>query len=247
MWPRSRGSIADGQQAFRALKYAPFPVVGGAGRHGARRRLRDPAPLRRRCRRTPRPTWGSVEVGVGVIPGWGGCKEMLGRWSTNPKRPGGPMPPVAKVFETDQHRRGFDVGRGGARRRSSCARTRRRHDEPRPPARRRQGEGAGAARRRLHAARSRWSSSLPGPSGRVGAGDGGRRLPRRAARRPRTTRWSPGASPASLTGGDTDVTETVSEDELSRLEREAFIALVKTPAPSPASSTCSTPASRCAN
>ena len=33
-----------------------------------------------------------------------------------------------------------------------------------------------------------------------------------------------------LTGGDTDVTATVSGDELSRLEREAFLALVRTPA-----------------
>jgi 3-hydroxyacyl-CoA dehydrogenase len=33
-----------------------------------------------------------------------------------------------------------------------------------------------------------------------------------------------------LTGGDTDVTVKVAEDELSRLEREAFLALIKTPA-----------------
>jgi 3-hydroxyacyl-CoA dehydrogenase len=33
-----------------------------------------------------------------------------------------------------------------------------------------------------------------------------------------------------VTGGDTDSTATVSEDELSRLEREAFLALVRTPA-----------------
>ena len=43
---------------------------------------------------------GLVEVGVGVIPGWGGCKEMTTRWATNPQRPGGPMPGVVKVFET---------------------------------------------------------------------------------------------------------------------------------------------------
>ena len=33
-----------------------------------------------------------------------------------------------------------------------------------------------------------------------------------------------------VTGGDADVTDTVGEDELSRLEREAFLALVKTQA-----------------
>ena len=43
---------------------------------------------------------GLVEVGVGLIPGWGGCKEMLLRWWDNKRRPGGPMPVVSKVFET---------------------------------------------------------------------------------------------------------------------------------------------------
>ncbi|MFX8114408.1 hypothetical protein ABTL09_19490, partial [Acinetobacter baumannii] len=42
---------------------------------------------------------GLVEVGVGLIPGWGGCKEMLARWAANPKFPKGPMPATAKAFE----------------------------------------------------------------------------------------------------------------------------------------------------
>jgi 3-hydroxyacyl-CoA dehydrogenase len=33
-----------------------------------------------------------------------------------------------------------------------------------------------------------------------------------------------------VTGGDTDPTETLTEDDLSRLEREAFMALLRTPA-----------------
>jgi 3-hydroxyacyl-CoA dehydrogenase len=33
---------------------------------------------------------GLVEAGVGIIPGWGGCKELLGRAFSNPKRKGGP-------------------------------------------------------------------------------------------------------------------------------------------------------------
>jgi hypothetical protein len=32
-----------------------------------------------------------------------------------------------------------------------------------------------------------------------------------------------------LTGGDTDVTETLSEEDLLKLEREAFLALIQTP------------------
>ena len=42
---------------------------------------------------------GLVEVGVGLIPGWGGCKEMLNRWATLGRLPKGPMPFVAKAFE----------------------------------------------------------------------------------------------------------------------------------------------------
>jgi 3-hydroxyacyl-CoA dehydrogenase len=32
-----------------------------------------------------------------------------------------------------------------------------------------------------------------------------------------------------VTGGDTDITETLSEDDLSKLERSAFMDLVRTP------------------
>ena len=51
------------------------------------------------CRRMPKPTPGLVECGVGLIPGWGGCKEMLTRWKANPKMPKGPMPTPIKIFE----------------------------------------------------------------------------------------------------------------------------------------------------
>ncbi len=43
---------------------------------------------------------GLVEVGVGLVPAWGGCKELLRRWLEYPKRPAGPMPAIAQVFET---------------------------------------------------------------------------------------------------------------------------------------------------
>src|SRR3546814_5066818 len=43
---------------------------------------------------------GLVEAGVGVVPAWGGCKELLSRYARDPRRPKGPMPPVAAAFET---------------------------------------------------------------------------------------------------------------------------------------------------
>jgi 3-hydroxyacyl-CoA dehydrogenase len=43
---------------------------------------------------------GLVECGVGLVPAWGGCTEMLARWAANKMMPKGPMPAAAKVFET---------------------------------------------------------------------------------------------------------------------------------------------------
>ena len=88
-----------GQQVYKALKYAPFPVVGapaGMALGGGCEILLHCAAVQAHAETY----MGLVEVGVGVIPGWGGCKELLQRWVTNPKRPGGLIPPVVKAFET---------------------------------------------------------------------------------------------------------------------------------------------------
>ena len=71
--------------------------------------------------------------------------------------------------------------------------------------------------------------SLPGPSARVAlemAVDGffqqGKATPHDVV--------VSGALARVLSGGDTDITETLREDDVTRLEREAFISLLKTPA-----------------
>ena len=98
MWDAIGASIRQGQRAFRALEHAPFPTVaaphGMALGGGCETVLACPA-----VQAHAELYMGLVEVGVGVVPGWGGIREMLERWSTSPKRPGGPMPPVAKAFE----------------------------------------------------------------------------------------------------------------------------------------------------
>ena len=43
---------------------------------------------------------GLVECGVGLLPGWGGNGELLDRLAKAPMMPRGPMPAVAKAFET---------------------------------------------------------------------------------------------------------------------------------------------------
>jgi 3-hydroxyacyl-CoA dehydrogenase len=98
-WGEIEKLIAAGQQTYKALKYAPFPVVsapsGMALGGGCELLLHSDA-----VQAHAESYIGLVECGVGVVPGWGGCKEMLTRWQNSGALPRGPMPAVAKVFET---------------------------------------------------------------------------------------------------------------------------------------------------
>jgi 3-hydroxyacyl-CoA dehydrogenase len=151
---------------------------------------------------------------------------MTVRWVTNKGRPGGPMPPVAKVFET-----------------ISTAKVSTSADEARELLFLRPTDGVTMNRDRLLAdAKARALAlveagyrppeppalALPGPSGRAAlamAVDGfrasGLATPHDEVVAQRLA--------VVVTGGDADVTEPLSEDDLSRLEREAFLDLIKTP------------------
>jgi 3-hydroxyacyl-CoA dehydrogenase len=98
-WSQIEKSVAAGQQTYKALKYAPFPVVsapaGMALGGGCEILLHSDA-----IQAHAESYIGLVECGVGVVPGWGGCKEMLSRWSASGLLPHGPMPAPSKVFET---------------------------------------------------------------------------------------------------------------------------------------------------
>ncbi len=225
MWPAIEASVAEGQKAFKAMKYAPFPVVGapsGMALGGGCEILLHCSAVQAHAESYI----GLVEVGVGVIPGWGGCKEMTMRWATNPKRPGGPMPGVAKVFET-----------------ISTATVATSAEEAKGLLFLRETDGITMNRDRLLADAKRKALELvaagyqppepveiplPGPSGKValdmavqGFRATGQATPHDAVVADRLA--------TVLTGGDTDPTETLTEDDLSRLEREAFLALIQTP------------------
>jgi 3-hydroxyacyl-CoA dehydrogenase len=99
MWPMLDDLIGQGQAAYKAVKFASFPIVGapsGMALGGGCEILLHCAAVQAHAETY----MGLVEVGVGLVPGWGGCKEMLLRWQPGPKDPKGPMPPVAAVFET---------------------------------------------------------------------------------------------------------------------------------------------------
>jgi 3-hydroxyacyl-CoA dehydrogenase len=98
-WSEIEKLLVAGQQTYQALKYAPFPVVsapaGMALGGGCEILLHSDA-----VQAHAETYIGLVECGVGLLPAWGGCKEMLARWSTAKVLPHGPMPAPSKVFET---------------------------------------------------------------------------------------------------------------------------------------------------
>ncbi len=79
MWQQVEGFVARGQKTFMDLKFSDFPVVsapsGMALGGGCEILLASDAVQAHAETYT-----GLVEVGVGLIPGWGGCKEMILRF-----------------------------------------------------------------------------------------------------------------------------------------------------------------------
>lgn len=82
-WDAVENFVKKGQNTYMEMKYAPFPVVsasyGMAIGGGCEVLLHSDAIVAHVETYT-----GLVETGVGVIPGWGGCKEMLLRCSYLP-------------------------------------------------------------------------------------------------------------------------------------------------------------------
>ncbi len=91
--------VKDGQDTYKRLKYANFPVVGAPSGMA----LGGGCEVLLHCDAVQAHSelyMGLVELGVGLIPAWGGCAELLTRATDNPKLPKGPMPAVISVFET---------------------------------------------------------------------------------------------------------------------------------------------------
>ena len=168
------------QASTQALRYADVPVIvapagltlgGGCeiALHGDRVQAAAESYI------------GLVEVGVGLIPGGGGTKEMLARAVDGlPANHPDLLPFVQRGVRDDRLRQGLDERR--RRQAPRLPRRRRsRHDEPRAADGRRQGVRARARARGLPAA-----GAADGDSGRRrdGAGGAQARHPPRVARRP---------------------------------------------------------------
>ncbi len=222
MWDEVKAMLKGGQDTYMALKYAPFPVVGapsGLALGGGCEILLHCDALQAHAETYV----GLVEVGVGVIPGWGGCKELLTRWTVNQRRPGGPMPPVIKAFET-----------------ISVATVAKSAPEAYDYLFLREGDGITMNRDRLLAdAKAKALSmvddytppepveiNLPGPTARVAMEMGVDGFAKLGMVTPHDKVVADGLIEV-LSGGDTDITESMSEQDLLDLELEQFMRLAR--------------------
>ena len=224
-WDQIDALIGGGQQTYKALKYAPFPVVGapvGMALGGGCEVLLHCDALQAHAETY----MGLVEVGVGLIPGWGGCKELLQRWYGSEQRPGGPMPPVVQTFETISMAQVAQSAGEGRRFQFLRARDRITMNRDRVLADAKQlalelvADYAPPIETPVH---------LPGRSAQVAlrmAVDG-------FAKSGKATPYDVVVGDALaqvLSGGDTDITEELDEDALLTLERRAFMGLIRRPA-----------------
>jgi len=223
MWPAIEQGISEGQDAYMKLKYAPFPVVsavaGMALGGGCEITLHSDA-----IQAHAESYMGLVEVGVGVIPGWGGCKELITRAITNKRRPGGPMPALAQVFEA-----------------ISTAKVSTSAMEARDMLILREGDGITMNRRRLladakakalklaenYAPPKPVEISLPGPSAKAAFDMAVEGFVQQGKATPHDQVVS-SALGNVVSGGKTDITEVVTEKQLLALELENFMSLIRT-------------------
>jgi 3-hydroxyacyl-CoA dehydrogenase len=227
-WALLEKSTTNFQQANMTIKYSPTPVVvapvgrvlGGGCEivmHGQKVRAAAETYL------------GLVEVGAGLIPAGGGCKELLARWQTmTPEQ--GPFPASRHVFEvvavaTVSTSAAEAVGYGFLRKSDAISLDRERLLAD-----------AKADALALADAKDRgeWQPPTP-PTFRL-PGEGGRlvleqqvdnlRLQGKASEHDAVVA---GKLAFVLTGGNATANDTLTEQDILDLEREAFVSLAGMP------------------
>jgi len=224
-WTQIEATVRQGQQALCAMKYAPVPVVGAPSGMA----LGGGCEILLHCdsvQAHAEAYMGLVEVGVGLVPGWGGCKELVLRWMHERGRPGGPMPAVSQVFEC-----------------ISTARVARSAHEAEEMKLLRTTDGITMNRDRLLAdAKARALEllpnytppeppapvHLPGETGEVALGLAVQSFVQMGKATPHDQVVA-GALARVLCGGDTDIVDAVDEQQLYDLECAALVSLAKHP------------------
>lgn len=223
-WSEIEKLIFAGQSTFSLLKYAPFPVVAapsGMALGGGCEVLLHSDAVQAHAELYA----GLVECGVGLIPGWGGCKEMLARWTSAPGTAKGPMPAPTKVFEMVSS---ATVSKSAAQAKEMKLM--------------REGDSISMNRYRLLADAKAKALSLvdgykppepatlrlPGVSGRTAMGLAAAGFHRRGIATNHHIVVAAGLAEV-LSGGPADPVDELSEGDVLKLERESFMRLIKTP------------------
>jgi len=232
-WSQISDMIKRGQSAMMSLKHAPFPVVAsltGMALGGGCEMVLHSGGVAAHVESYP----GLVEVGVGLIPAWGGCKEMLLRHLGEKKEPsgmignllatGGAMPVIKTVFEaiatakiagSAEEARDLKILREGdkismnrvrvlADAKARCLDMAKNYAPPAPQV-----------------------AHLPGGTARMAlfmAVDGFAAVGKATPHDVVVSKILAGV----LSGGDTDISEALSEQQLLDLEYEGFMELIKT-------------------
>ncbi len=222
-WEEAEKFVMGGQLAFMMLKHGNFPVVGASSGlaigGGCEVLLACDA-----VQAHSESYMGLVEVGVGLVPAWGGCKEMINRWNNDPRQPKGPMANITKIFQ--------NVG---------TAKVATSAQEAKEMNLLREEDQITMNRSRvLYDAKQLCLSMikdyeaplpkehhLPGPSGKATLDLAVQDLVKAGHATPHDIVVTKELS-YILCGGDTDPTETVSDDKILEMERNGIIKLMKT-------------------
>ncbi len=223
LWGKIENSVKDGQRLYQAMRYAPFPVIGAV----AGRALGGGCEMLLHCAAVQAHAEsyiGLVETGVGVVPGWGGCATMLTRWQRDEQVPKGPMPAVAKVFE---------IISTATVSRSAVEAIELKFLKPTDGiTMNRDRLLADAKTRALELAKDYTPPQpvalrLPGATGRVALQMAVHDFRRRGIATPHDVTVA-AALAEVLTGGETDMLDEISEEQVMALERKNFMALIRT-------------------
>ncbi|MGF1594386.1 MAG: 3-hydroxyacyl-CoA dehydrogenase NAD-binding domain-containing protein [Kiloniellaceae bacterium] len=224
-WPMIEDMVAEGQRIYTALKRAPFPVVAapsGLALGGGCEILLAADAVQAHAESYI----GLVEAGVGVVPAWGGCKELLSRFARDPRRPKGPMPPVAAAFETigmaKVAKSAFEAKELGYLRATDLVTFNR------------ERLLADAKQRALALVEGYQPPEpvelfLPGPSGKASLAFALRDLYAKGQATEHDMVVATELAEVLTGGARADFTEATSEDAVLKMERAAFMRLVKTP------------------
>lgn len=222
-WDEAEKFVFGGQMTFMMLKHGNFPVVGassGLAIGGGCEVLLACDSIQAHSESYI----GLVEVGVGLVPAWGGCKEMITRWTTDPSQPKGPMASIVKIFE--------NIGTAKVATSAQEAKTLKFLNSKDSITMNRSRLLYDAKQKCLSLIKDYQAPLpndhiLPGPSGKATLDLAVKDLVKVGHATPHDVTVTDYLAHI-LTGGDTDPTETVSDDKILEMEKEGIMALMKT-------------------